>query len=113
MSHFTQDIKKLQLLADYFSASGVVPKSVKEPQLYYGEPVECTLQKLEGNMNIFSEVFKGYYRRAPQIGESFDMTVRQNIDYKWFRTSLVREVEETDTGFKIHTLNSTYELKRI
>ena len=113
MSHFTQDSTKLQSLADYYTASLTAP--AVEDTDYLETPLQCTLQKRGGDMKIYSEVFTGSYNRLPKVGRSFSMTISKgNPDFfRWFRTSLVKEIEKTTEGFLIHTLNSVYELKHV
>lgn len=115
MSHFTQDPKKLQLLADYHAASQVDSVAVEDTDDYLTTPLSCTLQKKVGDMEIYSEVFTGTYNRLPKVGRSFHLSItRENHEFfSWFRTSLVTKVEDTPEGYLIHTLNSVYELKRV
>lgn len=102
MSHSTQDPNQIDLLKEYF-------KQQLDPVL----PKEYTVQKVSGDMKIHNEVYTGYSATPPEVGFSFKITTRGHVDYSWFRTSVVTDVEVTDTGYILTTLNSTYKVESV
>lgn len=73
----------------------------------------CTLQKVSGDLSIYSDLYTGHCYALPEVGGSFRMTVKKDINYNWFQTSTVVEITTTPESTIIKTLNSTYELKLI
>ena len=75
------------------------------------EVTPYSIKKIESkNPNIYTKEIIGYSNSNPQIGESFSINLKERT---WFKTSKVTDVEITQIGYILTTLNSKYEVKNL
>jgi len=73
------------------------------------------LIKISNNENkLRSKSVEGEFQNLPEVGHSFHIigeSLTEGIPYRIVSTSIVKEIEKIEKGYKIVTMNSVYELE--